>query len=177
MSYYDDIYEIAVDNHYLITTEEAAEVGVPAIELAKLAHRGKLKNISRGLYRLARWVPDDAYPYAEAVARAGEGAYLYGESVVALLGLAPTNPAYVLVAVPKRTRRQLPDYVRLKRTWPHDVVTRYDGVPSQHVRSALPAAGFSMPMDRLRDAMQRAREEGYLTSADAEAVKQEMGWQ
>ena len=98
MTYYDQIYEIAIDNHCLITTKQAVEVGVPGIELAKLAHRGRLENVSRGLYRLARWVPDDAYPYAEAVARMGEGSYLYGESVIALLGLAPTNPALMFVA-------------------------------------------------------------------------------
>ena len=46
MSYYDDIYEVAVDHHYLISTDDAARIGVPSVELAKLAYRGKLENIS-----------------------------------------------------------------------------------------------------------------------------------
>lgn len=50
---YDDIYEIAIYNHYLISTEDAVEIGIPAIDLSKLAHRGGLDNISHGLYRLA----------------------------------------------------------------------------------------------------------------------------
>lgn len=176
MSYYDDIYEIAVDNHYLVTTRDAADAGVPPVELAKLAHRGKLENLGRGLYRLARWVPDDAYPYAEAVARLGRGAYLCGESVIAMLGLAPTNPAYMYVAVPNRTRRKLPEGMRVVRARAGDSVVSYDGVPSQHVKDAIPAAACSMPADRLRAAAEYAKDEGYLLSEEFESMEEEMGW-
>lgn len=175
MSYYDDIYEIAVDNHYLVTTEDAADAGIPPVELAKLAHRGKLDNLGRGLYRLSRWVPDDAYPYAEAVARMGKGAYLYGESVVALLGLAPTNPAYMFIAVPRRTRRKLPEGVRVKRARAEDTVVFYNGVASQHAKDAIRAAACSMPADRVRDAARRAKDEGYLLAEDLEDLEREMG--
>lgn len=176
MSYYDDIYEIAVDNHYLITTEEASEAGIPPVELAKLAYRGKLENISRGLYRLARWVPDESYPYAEAVARMGEGSYLYGESVIAMLDLAPTNPAYMFVACPKRTRRKLPANIRVEKARPEDTVAFYEGVPSQHVKDAIIAAKSSMPADRLEVAAKQAREKGYLLTGDFENLEREMGW-
>ena len=64
MTYYDDIYERAVDENYLITTAEAREIGVPAIELAKLAHRGRLDYLGNGVYRLARFVPSATDPYA-----------------------------------------------------------------------------------------------------------------
>lgn len=176
MTYYDDIYEVAVDNHYLITTEDAAEIGVPPIELAKLAHRGKLVNLSRGLYQLARWVPDDAYPYAVAAARLGKDAYLYGETVIALLNLAPTNPTYMYVATPGRTRRKLPTNIRLKHADAKDAVTTYDGVPSQHVKTAIRAASCSMPADRLENAAVRAREEGYLLEDEYKELREEMGW-
>lgn len=177
MTYYDDIYEIAVDNYYLITTEQAAEAGVPGVELAKLAHRGKLENVSRGLYRLARWVPEKNYPYAEAVMRMGAGAYLYGESVVAMLELAPTDPSRMFVAVPGRTRRKLPDGVRVMKASPGDRVVSYEGVPSQHVACAIAAARRSMMEDRLQAAAERAREQGYLIAGEYEALKKEMRWQ
>lgn len=32
MTSYDNIYEFAVDNHYLISTTDAGELGIPAIE-------------------------------------------------------------------------------------------------------------------------------------------------
>ncbi len=177
MSYYDDIYEFAVDNHYLITTDDATSLGIPPVELAKLAYRGKLENLSRGLYRLSRWVPSESYPYAEAVARVGDGAYLCGESVIALLGLAPTNPAYMLVATPKRTRRTLPASIRLKRARSDDATTVYEGVPSQHIKRAIPEAASSMHGDRLEEAARRANEKGYLLASDYQELKEEMGWQ
>lgn len=177
MTYYDAIYEIAVDNHYLITTAMAAEAGIPGIELAKLAHRGKLENVSRGLYRLARWVPDDTYPYAEAVARMGPDAYLYGESVIAMLDLAPTDPMRLYVAIPGRTRKELPPGLHAKKADPGDTVTIYEGVPAQCAHDAIIAARCSMPDDRLQAAAAEARAQGYLTSSEYSHLQKEMGWQ
>ena len=85
MTYYDDLYEHAVDNYYLVTTDDANNLGIPPVELAKLAKRGRLQNLGRGLYRLTRYVPSEFDPYAIAVARVVGSAYLYGESVLALL--------------------------------------------------------------------------------------------
>ena len=92
MSYYDDIYEVAADDYGLVSSATAQKMGVPAIELVKLAKRGRLIHVGRGLYRLARYVPTPYDSYAEAVALVGPEAYLFGESVIAMHGLAPTNP-------------------------------------------------------------------------------------
>ena len=177
MTYYDDIYEIAVDNHYLVTTAQAAEAGVPTVELAKLAHRGRLENVSRGLYRLARRVPHESDPYAEAVARVGEGAYLCGESVIALLGLAPTNPAYICVAAPGRTRRKLPAHIRLRRADPGDEVTSYEGVRSQSAACAIRAASATVMGERLRAAADEARRRGLILREEQAGLREEMGWE
>lgn len=177
MSIYDDIYEIAVDNHYLITTEEAAQIGIPAIELVKLAHRGKLESINRGLYRLARYVPSETDSYAIAVARFGKDAYLYGESVIAMLGLAPTSPDYIYVAMPKRTRKSIPESIRLQKASENDKITVYDGIPCQTVACAIESARATMMDNRLQDAANKAREEGYLTTRAFDHLKDEMQWQ
>lgn len=177
MTIYDDIYEIAVDNHYLITTDKAAEIGISAVELAKLAHRGKLENISRGLYRLMRYVPSETDSYAIAVARLGKDAYLYGESVIAMLELAPTNPNYICVATPKRTRKVIPDSIRLYKASPNDKITTYNGIPCQSVACAIKSAQATMMDDRLQDAAKRANEEGYVTTKTFNCLKSEMQWQ
>lgn len=98
--YENDIYEIAVDNYYLITTEQAAEAGVPGVELAKLVHRGKLENVSRGLYRFARWVPEKNYPYAETVMRMGTGDtdYLRMRTPIANVIVAQLMPLHHQIA-------------------------------------------------------------------------------
>ncbi|WP_165062944.1 type IV toxin-antitoxin system AbiEi family antitoxin domain-containing protein [Adlercreutzia sp. ZJ154] len=176
MSYYDDIYEIAVDNYYLISTEDATEAGIPPVELAKLAHRGKLENISRGLYRLTRYVPSDYDPYAIAVARLGSRAYLYGESVIGMLDLAPTDPSRIFVATPARTRRKLSPGIRVKKPGKKDVVTRYEGIPSQNVATAIRAARQTMMDERLLAAAKEAKAKGYLTTQEYEELKREMEW-
>ena len=177
MSYYDDIYEIAVDNHGLISTQAARDAGIPSVELPKLAQRGKLENVSRGLYRLTRYVPTDNDDYATAVARLGEGAYLFGESVIAMLELAPTNPSYICVATPKRTRRKLPVNIRVKKPGTQDNLTLYDGILSQDVATAIRAAKATMMDDRLRDAAKEANRQGYLIGKDYDDLKRDMGWQ
>lgn len=176
MTYFDDIYEIAVDNHYLITTKQAADSGVPPVELAKLSQRKKLEHIGHGLYRIARYVPHEDDPYAVAVARLGEGAYLYGESVLALLKLAPTDPSVIYVASPHRVRRALPQSLRIKKPGENDAITAYNAIPCQDVATALRAARYTMMDERLREAAQRAREGGYLTERGYRAIEEEMGW-
>lgn len=176
MTYYDRIYELAADNHYLISTQDAADAGIPPVELPKLAQRGRLENIARGLYRLTRRVPHQNDSYATAVARVGRGAYLFGESVIAMLELAPTNPAYICVATPNRTRRKLPSSIRLKKPVQGEAPTMYDGIPSQSVVDAIRSASETMMDDRLQEAAARAREEGYLSKGEYTSLKKELGW-
>lgn len=176
MSYYDEIYEIAVDQHYLITTCEARDAEIPPVELRKLAHRGKLDHLGYGLYRLSRYVPSDVDPYAVAVALAGPGARLHGESVIAMLGLAPTNPAFIYVESPRRVRRKLEDGVVLKKANADEPITTYMGVPSQTVKHAILSARKTMMDDRLREAASAARDEGYLTHCELADLSKEMSW-
>lgn len=176
MTYYDDIYEHAVDNYYLITSEEAASLGIPAIELVKLAKRGRLEHIAHGLYRLSRFIPSDKDPYALAVAHVGKEAFLCGESVLALLELAPTNPAYICVATPKRIRKKLHETIRLEKARGNEKLTFYEGIPSQKVRDAIMSCKSVILPERLREAAIRAREQGYLTEKEFGSLKRELSW-
>lgn len=177
MSYYDDIYEHAVDNHYLVTTADAADLGIPVVELGKLSSRGRLERLGNGVYRLSRNVPSDADPYAVAVARVGRDAYLWGESVIELLGLAPTTPGRIWVATPHRMRKSLPKEVEVVRANTPALLDSYDGIPGQRVADAIRAcAGRIMP-ERLHDAMEKGRELGYVTPSEERGLIGELGWQ
>lgn len=167
MSYYDDIYERAVDDYYLITTSEAKSIGVPAIELVKLASRGRLERLGQGLYRLARYVPSSFDSYAAAVKRVGRGAYLYGESVIALLDLAPTNPTRITVATTLRVRKSLPSGLRVVKVSEGAAITRYEGIPCQPVAEALRVCKATMIPERISQAMCRACELGYIVDSSA----------
>lgn len=165
-----------MDNHCLFTTADAAAAGIPGVELAKLASRGRLESLGNGVYRLARFVPAESDLYAVAVARVGKGAYLYGGSVIALLGLAPTNLDRLFVATPRRVRKKLPESVVLQGTRGSERLTVYEGVLNQRAADAIAACKGTVMSGRLREAMHRGRERGYITASE-EALKKEMGWQ
>lgn len=174
MTYYDMIYEHAVDNNFLFTTEDAREAGIPVVELAKLTSRGRLEGLGNGVYRLARYIPSEADPFAVAVARAGRGAFLYGESVIALLGLAPTNPEKIYVATTRRVRKALPPGIVLLRLPEPGRITRYFGVASQRAADAIVACRGTVMTDRLQEAAERGRATGYITSREANRIEEEL---
>lgn len=164
MAIIDEIYR-AVDDHGLITSAEARGLGISDAELVQQARRGKLLRVGRGVYRVPAWPYQESSPYAEAVKCVGEGAYLYGESVIALLGLAPTDPSRIWVASPRRVRRSLGDGVRVVDRRP-GATTLYDGVASQPVADALRSAAGSMGRERCLAAAREAERLGYLTGAE-----------
>lgn len=175
MTKFDGIYEIAADNFGLVTSAEAREAGVSNNELVQYARRGKIERVGQGVYRLVQRIPEPNDAYALAVALVGPGAYLYGEAVLGMLGLCPTNPAYLHVATSSRIRRNLPEYIRVVRAPGASAGAVYDGVPCQRVADAIRSAMGHMLPDRLADAAARAREEGYITRAEADALAAELG--
>ncbi|PRB63437.1 hypothetical protein [Microbacterium sp. MYb45] len=171
-TYRDVVHEIAADNYGYVTTRDAEDAGVPKIELVKLATRNRFTHIAYGLYR------DETIPrtpldeYAEATLRAGEGAFLRGESVLALLGLADVNPRTITVATPKRTRRRMPAHIALTSAPEGAKPTMYEGIAAQPAAEALLECQGRVQAGRLLDAATRARAEGYLTTAEMVRVRE-----
>jgi predicted transcriptional regulator of viral defense system len=173
MNIYDKIYDIAADHYGLITSDEAKDIGIPIIELVKLAHRGKLKRLGHGLYRLSRYIPTSYDAYAEAVKMVGPEAYLYGESVLALHGLIPTNPLYIHVASPIRVRKKLPEHIQVIRTYIQEITVYYEGIPSQNAVNAIRACVGSIMNERLIEATREARRLGIITASEEKNLKKE----
>lgn len=173
MKYRDVVREIAYGNHGFVTTRQAAEAGVPPVELPKLAEHSGLESVSYGLYRVTDLPPGDLDQYAEAVLRAGDGAYLFGESVLAFHGgLADVNPRQITVAVTKRTRTKFPPFMRVVRGAANEPTTRYEGIASQTVAAALLACRRRIEPGRLLAAAEQARAEGLLTTAEWNRVQE-----
>lgn len=173
MAKIDDIYD-AVDDYGLVTSAEARGLGVSDAELVQLAARGRLVRVARGVYRAPVWPYQEQAPYAVAVRAAGDGAYLYGESVVALLGLVPTDPRAIWVAVPKRTRRDLGDGVRLVWRRRPDRVTWYDGIACQKADCAICTAAKTMGPARAAEAAREAEKQGYITNAEFATIEEKV---
>lgn len=171
VKYRDVVREIALDHYGYVTTREAAEAGVPAIELPKLAARGGLESVAYGLYRVPDIPPTPYDQFAEALLRAGEGAYLQGESVLALFGLADVNPRRVKVAVPRRARPMLPSFMELTQVRGEARTTLYEGLAAQPVADAILECRGRIETERLLDAAKQARGEGLLTTAEWQRVR------
>ncbi|MBP2370865.1 type IV toxin-antitoxin system AbiEi family antitoxin domain-containing protein [Pseudonocardia parietis] len=170
VKYRDIVREIALDHYGYVTTRDAAEAGVPAVELPKLAARGGLDHVAYGLYRVPDVPPTRYDQFAEALLRAGEGAYLHGESVLALFGLADVNPRRIKVAVHRRARAKLPAFIELTQVGSGARTTLYEGLESQTVAEALLECRGRIENERLVAAAEQARTEGLLTTAEWQRV-------
>jgi hypothetical protein len=163
--------EVARDHHGYVTSKMAAEVGVPSVELRKMASRGGLTNVAYGVYRFDDLADGEHGQFMEAVLRAGDDAYLAGDAVLALHGLGLVNPRRIRVGTPRRVRAHLPPYINLvKREVAPDDLTLYEGIPSQTVARALIDSVGVVMRDRLLAAFHKAREEGLVRESETQEV-------
>lgn len=169
--YRDVVREIAYDNYGYVTTKDATDAGVPAIEMPKLAARGGLTNVTYGLYRVPDIPPTRFDQFAEALLRVGDGAYLHGESVLALFGLADVNPRRIRVAVPRRVRAKLPDFIELTQVPADARTTFYEGLASQPMAEAILECRGRIETERLLDAARQTRQDGLLTTTEWRQVR------
>ncbi|MBO3100618.1 type IV toxin-antitoxin system AbiEi family antitoxin domain-containing protein [Cellulomonas fengjieae] len=174
-SYRERVYEHAIDAHGYVTTKDAAEIGVPAVELRKLASRGFLDRVGHGVYRVGMIPRSDRDEFAEAVELVGEDAYLRADTVLALLNLAPVNTRAIRVGTPHRVRRSLPREVEVvHEELPAADLTEYEGIRSSRIERALLDSRGIVMVDRLNDATDRAQREGYLSASAARAVREQL---
>lgn len=174
MTYYDDIYEIAADNYGIVTTSQANAIGATNKDLLRYVNDGRLTRLGRGVYRVKYWVPTEYDPYAVAVALVGKGAYLYGESVLAMHELAPTNPSRIDVAMTRRVRKRMPGTIRLRRERDNDEVVEYEGIPSQSVLGAIRSCKGAIMSERLADAARSARRKGLICEVEEREILEEL---
>ena len=174
MKNYDVIYEYAADNYGLITSGQAKNLGIPNVELVKLAHRGRLTRLGHGVYRIMHYIPVAYDKYAQAVTIVGGDAAIYGESVLAMHGLALVNPSFITVATGRRIRKKLPGFV--KTICPERTLEKveYEGIPSQSVYDALLSCKTIVMTDRLADAVNEATKQGLITVEEARTALKEL---
>lgn len=174
--YRDLVREIALGEYGFITTKDAVAAGVPAVELRKLAARGALVNVAYGIYRVPDAMGSPFDQFAEALLRAGGGAYLRGDSVLALFGLADVNPRKIRVVTPKRTRANMPAFMEVTPPPRGEApnLTRYEGLLALRVADAILDCRGRIERDRLLEAAQDARKEGLVTRAEYAKLRREL---
>lgn len=174
MTNYEHIYEVAADNYGLITSAQAKDMGIPNIELVKLAQRGRLERLGHGVYRIRHYTPTLLDQYAEAVTLVGQEAFIFGESVLAMLELALVNPAVITVATPNIVRKKLPSHIEAIRTQGDNEVVLHEGIPIQSVAGAIKICRSSVMAERLLGAIEDAQMQGFITAKEMEQLKKEI---
>lgn len=159
----------------MISTADADRLGVPPVELRKLAQRGGLTRVGRGLYRFDDIPPTGLDHFAQAVHWAGRDALLAADAVLALHGLAQVNPTTLRVYTPHRVRRaDRRDITIIQRRIPEADRTVYDGIPTTTVKRALLDSRELVMTSRLRDAAAEARTEGLVSTKEWDQLRREL---
>lgn len=172
MTYRELLREVADERYGYVTTRDLGELNIPAVELRKLAARGKLEHIRRGVYRFPDTRPTERDEFIAAVLNVGEDAFLTHDAVLALHGLGLVNPKKIRVATPHRIRHKVPNFVEVhQRTLPADEVEVFEAIPTTRVaRAIVDSRGLVMP-ERLKEALAAARLQGLVTRKEAVQVR------
>jgi len=172
MSYRDSLRMLAFDGHGVITTLGAARLGVPAVEVRKLASRGALTRIGHGVYRMEEAPTDALTPFAEAIAQVGPGAVIADESVLEIHDLAQVNPNKITVVTSRRVRGQLPATILVKRLPVDRIEVDYvEGVPVMPLHTAMVRCAGRVLPDRLEEGIDDALGRKLITAQQAAVVR------
>lgn len=152
-SYRVRVYELALENHGVVTTELAQHFGIPPVELRKLASRGAIERIGHGVYRSPFAKTTNASIAAEALAIAGSETFVCGASVLSLLEIGDLNPRQISVGHPDRLRKKLPAHIRpvrfSKATMPP--IENYLDIPCESLESVIRGVKGKIPGDKFAE--------------------------
>lgn len=170
------LWEYALDRYGYVTTEDAAALDIPPVELAKLARRGTMENIARGVYRFPDLPRTSRGMFMEAVLWVGRDSALSHDAVLALHELAFVNPRTVRVVTPYRVRKThlRADITIVRDRVPPNDLTTYFAIPSTTVARALTDCRDMVMPERLREATVEARRRGLLLNDEFQSVMERL---
>lgn len=118
--------EVALDQHGLVTTAQAAGEGVSPAELSMMVTRGRLERLAHGVYRVPQVPETDFEPYQLALLWTGvPEACLSHETALAAWDISLINPERIHITVgPTR---------RIRRARGEQYVLHYEDVPAQSI--------------------------------------------
>ncbi len=172
-----EIMNIAEEHEGLVPCMAAKEAGISASALVKMAQRGRLERVARGVYRLP-FFPASSSKYSDyheiiAWARAGHGpsAVISHESALALHSISDALPAKFHITIPEKSRFQ-------RRTIPTRIVvhnanlnakdiTNHEGVPVTTIERTIQDVIDRGQSDFAAQAIRDARRQKYINQTTA----------
>lgn len=174
------ISEVNLDPGGLFTSVQARGAGRTDSALVRMAQRGNIERVARGVYRIAFFPQAPLSQLREAVLWAGahrgpETVAISHESALAVFKISDANPSRVHVTVPRsaRMRREIPKAVELHRTAidPSEI-TVVDGIPVTTVeRTVTDLLASGCRIDLIKQAISGARKEGFISGAEAQRLR------
>lgn len=167
----DELWEVAETQHGYVTAQQADAQGISIQTLQMLVHRGTLTRVAHGVYRFPQYPVGQYDPYTLAVlwTRAPE-ACLSHETALDAYGISDINPNRIHVTVAKRRR--------LRRAGGDEYEIHYEDLTQhqigwwQEVPTVTPVTAiaqciaYGTPTYLLRQALERAHQQGHLTTAE-----------
>jgi predicted transcriptional regulator of viral defense system len=172
----DELYALAEEHDGLLASKDARALGIQDSVLVRLAQRGRLERMSRGVYRIAHFPADRLAQYREAVlwARASQGPEriaLSHETALLLYGISDVNPARVNLTVPMsaRLRREHPEWIVIHRAdLTPEEISQHEGMPVTSVeRSVMDVLSTTHRRDIARQAITDALRAGLVNVPQA----------
>jgi predicted transcriptional regulator of viral defense system len=179
MTYRQDLWEIAAEHHGIVTTQQAADAGVPGVEVRKLTARGALTRVGHGVYRHLGVPADDWSELTATLACIGKDAFLEGDTVLAMFNLALVNPPKIFVGTLRRRRTAPPPHtvVTVRPRMRDDDLTTYEGLHCVTVRRALLDGVPHLLGERVLKAVAKAQHRELIDELEAaEIVGAVAGW-
>lgn len=129
---FNEVLEIARDQHGFVRTSDLREIGVDPKRLNDYWRRGLADRLGYGIYRLHVIPPGEWDEFMQAAVWPDGRGVLSHETALDLHDLCDVNPGHVDVTVPKtyRTHREVPARYRLhRRDLEARDITSVNGVP------------------------------------------------
>ena len=174
------IYRIAEEQHGYFTARQAREAGVDPMAVVMMAGRGAVERTSHGVYRVVRFPLGPLGQYVEAsLWPHGTRGVISHESALALYEMSDANPSKLHITVPRkfRIRREVPGYLIVHHAdlQPHEIQP-FEGIPvTAPERTIRDCHARHLSRALIRQAIDDARRQGYLSMRGAARLQEELG--
>lgn len=171
----DELWGVATAQHGFVTAQQATGMGIDKHALQMLVHRGTLERAAHGVYRFPQYPvgEHDGLMLAVLWTRVLEAA-LSHETALDAYAISDVNPNRIHVTVGKQRRFRRAggaDYVVHHEDLAPAQIGWWQQIPTVTAATAIAQClAYGTPTYLLRQAIQRGHAQGYLKTAERDAL-------